>query len=69
VLERLRGPVTRPDVRRALRATAVLEDLATPAARKLLEELAAGAPEARLTRDAQAALARLGRRAARPPSP
>jgi hypothetical protein len=46
---------------------AVLEDIASPAARRLLRELAAGAPDARLTRHAQAALARLQRRAARAP--
>jgi hypothetical protein len=47
---------------RCLRAVAVLEDLGTPAARELLEGLAAGAPEARLTREAKASLRRLGRR-------
>jgi WD40 repeat protein len=50
-------------------ALAVLEDIASPAARRLLRELAAGAPDARLTRHAQAALARLQRRAARAGGP
>jgi hypothetical protein len=63
VLGRLRGPVTRPEVMRSLRAAAVLEDIGTPAARKLLETLTSGAPAARLTREAQASLSRLNRRA------
>jgi hypothetical protein len=36
-----------------------LEFIGTPAARDLLEKLAKGAPEARLTIEAQASLARL----------
>jgi WD40 repeat protein len=44
---------------RALRMLELLEHLGTPEARTLLQELAAGAPEARRTRAAQAALARL----------
>jgi hypothetical protein len=63
VLERLRGPVRRPEVLHGLRGVAVLEDIATPAARQLLEALAKGAPEARLTREAKASLLRLARRA------
>jgi hypothetical protein len=59
LLERLQGPVTRPEVLRGLRAVAVLEGIGTPAARRLLEELAAGAPGARLTREAKASLRRL----------
>ena len=43
------------------RAVEVLEGLGTPEAKKLLEELARGAPGAALTRDADAALKRLGR--------
>jgi hypothetical protein len=66
-LDRLRGPVTRPELRQALRAGAVLEDIGTPAARRLLDELAAGAPAARLTREARAARGRLDRRM--PPGP
>jgi hypothetical protein len=64
VLERLHAPVKQPELLRALRAVAVLEDIATPQARRLLEELAAGTPEARLTREARAALERLQRRMA-----
>ncbi len=59
LLERLQGPVTRPEVLRGLRAVAVLEGIGTPPARRLLEELAAGAAGARLTREAKASLRRL----------
>jgi hypothetical protein len=51
-----------PGSLRAVRATAVLEYAGTAEARRLLRELAAGAPDARLTREAKAALGRLGRR-------
>jgi WD40 repeat protein len=44
---------------RGVRAVAVLERVATPEAKKLLAELAAGLPTARLTREAAAAAARL----------
>jgi WD40 repeat protein len=43
------------------RAVEVLEHLATPQARRLLEALSGGAPEAHRTREAEAALARLTR--------
>lgn len=66
LLEKLRGPVTRPEVLRAMRSATVLEDIATPEAQKLLESLAKGAPEARLTQEAQAALQRLELRGLRP---
>jgi RNA polymerase sigma factor (sigma-70 family) len=66
VLERLRGPVTRPEMLQALRAVAVLEDIGTPEARRLLEELVQGAPEARLTREAEASLRRLALRGSIP---
>ena len=49
------------------RAVEVLEALATPDARRLLERLASGAPEALLTREARASLERLGRRSALAP--
>jgi hypothetical protein len=62
LLERLRGPVTRPELLQALRALAVLEDIGTPEARRLLQELTKGAPEARLTREAKASLRRPVRR-------
>jgi RNA polymerase sigma factor (sigma-70 family) len=62
LLEKLRGPVTRPEALRALRAVAVLEDIATPEARQVLETLAGGEAEARLTQEAKATLKRLARR-------
>jgi WD40 repeat protein len=62
LLEGLRAPVTRPEQLRSLRAVAVLEDIASPEARRLLEQLARGTPEARLTREAKASLRRLGLR-------
>ncbi len=62
LLERLRGPVTKPELLRSLRSVAVLEDIGTPEARRILEEVGKGAPEARLTREAKAALQRLNAR-------
>lgn len=49
-----------PESLRAVRAVETLERIATPAARVLLKRLAGGAPEARLTREAQDTLRRLG---------
>ncbi|HKB38490.1 MAG TPA: hypothetical protein VKD72_18755 [Gemmataceae bacterium] len=61
LLRWLRRPVADPETLRALRAVAVLEDVGTPPARKVLEALAKGSVEARLTQEAKAALARLAR--------
>jgi hypothetical protein len=51
------------DELRGRRAVEVLEALGTPAARALLAEWATGDPAAAATREAAAALTRLGRRA------
>jgi hypothetical protein len=48
-----------PETLRTLRAIWVLERIGTPQAQALLETLAQGAPPARVTQDAKAALARL----------
>jgi WD40 repeat protein len=55
------APLVSPEVLRVLRAVYALELLGTPEARRVLEALAGGAPGSRLTREARAALARLGR--------
>jgi WD40 repeat protein len=61
LLEKLKGlPIPSTTVR-GWRAVEVLEHLATPEARRLLEEWAEGEPEARLTREAKASLERLAR--------
>ncbi len=49
------------DQLRLARGLEILERLGTPEARRLLEEIAKGAPGARFTRDAQATLERLGK--------
>jgi dipeptidyl aminopeptidase/acylaminoacyl peptidase len=64
LLDRLTGPETDPERLRELRATAVLEQVASPEARRLLESLAQGDPETRLTREAKASLRRLAKPAA-----
>lgn len=61
LLKKLDGPVTHPEVLRALRALEVLEQIGTPEAQEVLKTIAQGAPEAQLTQDAKAALDRLGR--------
>ncbi|HEX4613277.1 MAG TPA: hypothetical protein VH092_34135, partial [Urbifossiella sp.] len=53
---------------REVRAVAVLERIGTPDAQKLLAELAGGVPDARMTEEAAAAVARL-RRPTHPPGP
>jgi hypothetical protein len=62
VLEALRAArveVPAAELVRRLRAVVILERLGSEEARAVLRELADGAPDARLTRDAKAALARL----------
>lgn len=62
LLDQLEGAARSPDRLRQTRALEVLEHLGTPAARDLLRDLARGAAEASLTREARASLARLERR-------
>lgn len=57
-----RWAVTDPETLRALRGVRVLERIGTKDARQLLRRLATGAPAARQTREAKAALQRLQRR-------
>lgn len=63
--ERIEALLRRLDALPAERATEVVEALeyaATPEARALLEQLAGGLAEARLTREAKASVERLGKR-------
>ena len=60
-------PIHSPEQLRQLRAVQVLESMRTSEARQVLQSLANGVPEASLTREAQAALDRLGRRSASRP--
>ncbi len=62
LLDTLGGSVPGPDELRSLRVVEVLERAGTEEARRGLRELAGGAPEARLTREARSALSRLARR-------
>ncbi|MCI0460403.1 MAG: PQQ-binding-like beta-propeller repeat protein [Gemmataceae bacterium] len=64
LLERAEGPISAPEPLRSLRAVEVLERIGTPEARRVLQRLADGEPEALVTREARAALQRLERRAA-----
>jgi RNA polymerase sigma factor (sigma-70 family) len=66
LLQGCEGPVREGEPLRSVRALAVLEHIGTAAAGEVLAKLAAGAPEARLTREAQDSLERLRRRGAVP---
>src|SRR5262245_16072720 len=59
LLEKIERPKLTGQDARPLRAVEVLEPIGSPAARKLIEEWAGGAAEARLTREADAARKRL----------
>jgi hypothetical protein len=63
-LERLLETLERTTKLRALRAVEVLEAIGSPEARRLLETLSEGMPEARLTREAMASLERMAKRLA-----
>jgi hypothetical protein len=64
LLERLKAP---SESLRPFRALEVLEHLGTPEAQQVLESLAQGAPEARLTQEAKASLERLAKRSVAKP--
>ncbi|MBY0233083.1 MAG: hypothetical protein K2W96_27690, partial [Gemmataceae bacterium] len=51
-----------PAVLRTLRGIEALEHIGSPEARAVLEKLAKGAPESRITQDAKESLGRLGRK-------
>jgi hypothetical protein len=59
LLSRVAGPVPSPEVLRSIRAVAILEQIGGSEAQKILTRLAAGAAEARLTREAKDGLMRL----------
>jgi hypothetical protein len=61
-----RGAVLAGESLRRVRAVAVLEQVGSAEARAVLEDLAKGAPAARQTREAQAALRRLASRSTNP---
>jgi RNA polymerase sigma factor (sigma-70 family) len=62
LLGELEEAVVQPEELRQLRGIEVLEHSGTAEARQLLEAMAAGAPQARLTQDARASLRRLAKR-------
>jgi RNA polymerase sigma factor (sigma-70 family) len=61
ILDALQKQSPVPDTLRIVRAIGVLEQIAKPEARRLLEELAKGATGARSTREAKASMERLAR--------
>ena len=65
LLDRLSPGLPPGETLRQVRAVEALELIGTPEARRLLEELAAGEPAARLTREAASSLRRLAARGVR----
>jgi RNA polymerase sigma factor (sigma-70 family) len=61
LLKEIRGPVRNPNKLQALRALAVLEDIDTPEARSILQDISHGEPRACLTREPKGSLDRLSR--------
>jgi WD40 repeat protein len=61
LLKKLSLEITSPAQLRTLRALAALERIGTTEATRVLERLASGASESRLTREAKASLARIGK--------
>jgi WD40 repeat protein len=62
LVDKLDGPLTLPAPIQGLRTIEVLEHIGTPGAKQVLQTLATGVPEARLTREAKASLERLAKR-------
>jgi hypothetical protein len=62
LLEQIENEVPSPEALGTLRAMEVLEHWGTAEARQILERLAQGIPEARVTREAKEALEQLGKR-------
>jgi hypothetical protein len=67
LLQKLSGPGRNSEGMQGLRAVELLEIIGDAEARQVLEALAKGAPEAGLTREANAALERLAKRSRRAP--
>ncbi|TMQ32242.1 MAG: hypothetical protein E6K70_19610 [Planctomycetota bacterium] len=61
ILDKARAAAIPPNVLRAVRAVEVLDRIGTKEARAILASLAQGVPNARLTREAKASLARIDR--------
>jgi WD40 repeat protein len=62
LLEKIEKPNGTSERLQRLRAVETLETIATPEARAVLQQLASGAPEARLTQETKASLERLAKR-------
>jgi WD40 repeat protein len=67
LLQKLVSDISPPETLRTVRAVEILEAIGEPDACPLLESLAKGAPEARLTQEAKASLERLAKRTAATP--